>query len=162
MVEYVSPCIAVECIETSRVFYEKLLGQTVKYDFGENVTYNGTFAIQLKPHFASMIGKSDKELKSRPNNFELAFETEDLDAFIVKLNNWDSEIKYLHDIIEHDWGQRVIRFYDPSDNVIEVGEKMESVVMRYLRNGLSIKAISQKTQFPVDFVQSCKTLLDNE
>ncbi len=153
MVEYVSPCIAVECIETSRVFYEKLLGQTVKYDFGENVTYNGTFAIQLKPpHFASMIGKSDKELKSRPNNFELAFETEDLDAFIVKLNNWDSEIKYLHDIIEHDWGgQRVIRFYDPpSDNVIEVGEK----------NGIGCyevfkKWIKHKSNFSEDTV-SCR------
>ncbi|MDC7124333.1 MAG: VOC family protein [Spirochaetales bacterium] len=156
MMKYVAPCIAVNNIEESRDFYENLLGQRVKYDFGENITYEGMFSIQLKPHFAKMINLSTDELKTKPNNFEITFETEDLDAFIKKLKNSKYDVVYLHDIIEHEWGQRVIRFYDPSQNVIEVGEDMKVVCIRYLNKGMSIEETAAKTQFPVEFVKNCK------
>lgn len=153
--KYVATCVAVNNIKESRDFYENLLGQVVKYDFGENVTYEGMFAIQLKPHFAKMIQVDEKDLAIKPNNFELTFETEGLDEFMLKLKNSKFNIEYLHDVIEHLWGQRVIRFYDPSENVIEVGEDMEVVVKRYLRQGLTIEETAERTQYPVKFVKKC-------
>ena len=30
-------------------------------------------------------------------------------------------ITYVHDVVEYGWGQRVVRFYDPDGNLIEVG-----------------------------------------
>ena len=53
------------------------------------------------------------------NNVELAFETSDFDGFLEKLNQYP-QIERLNDVIEHDWGQRVIRFYDLDQHLIEV------------------------------------------
>ncbi len=39
------------------------------------------------------------------------------------------EIEYLGEVIEHSWGQRVIRFYDLDGHLIEVGEDMKMVKM---------------------------------
>ena len=47
------------------------------------------------------------------------FEEEDLDAFCEHLKQFD--IFYVHPLFEHRWGQRVVRFYDPDGNLIEVG-----------------------------------------
>lgn len=148
------PLIVVADIEVSRNFYENVLNQKVKYDFGENIMYEGDFAIQLKSHFANMITLNEADITAKSNNFELYFEEENIDDFIEKLKNI-SQIQYIHRLIEHPWGQRVIRFYDPDMNIIEVGETMESVVKRFLRQGLSIKETAKRTQHPIEFVKQC-------
>ena len=160
--KYVCPCIAVDSIEESREFYESLLGQTVKFDFGENVAFDGMFAIQLKPHFAAMINRRPDDLKDRPNNMELTFETEDLDAFLKTLDASKFAVRRLHDVIEHPWGQRVIRFYDPSDHIVEVGEAMSVVVTRFLEQGMTVEEAAARTQFPVDFVAACRDRMNGE
>ena len=55
MLKIVSPLVVVEDIGRSRHFYEQLLGQKVKFDFGPNVTFEGDFAIHLKSHFQSLL-----------------------------------------------------------------------------------------------------------
>ena len=67
--KYICPLITVADIKKSLDFYEKVLEQKVKYDFGENVTFEGDFAIHLKTHFKGLI--DDKEIKTECNNFEL-------------------------------------------------------------------------------------------
>jgi catechol 2,3-dioxygenase-like lactoylglutathione lyase family enzyme len=153
---YVGPCIAVNDIKESRDFYENLLGQKVKYNFGENISYEGTFAIQLKPHFARMIHLNEDDLTAGSNNFEIAMETEDLDGFIKNLKGSRFKVEFLHDTVEHAWGQRVVRFYDPSRNIIEVGETMKVVCLRYLNQGLSLEETAAKTQHPLEFVKQCR------
>ncbi|GAA0176632.1 glyoxalase [Clostridium sediminicola] len=148
------PLVVVSNIDIARNFYEKVLNQKVKYDFGENVTYEGDFAIQLKPHFANMITINEDRILGESNNFELYFEENNIDGFIDKLKS-NKEIQYIHDLIEHPWGQRVIRFYDPDKNIIEVGECMESVVKRFLNRGLSIEETAKRTQHPIEFVEKC-------
>lgn len=148
------PLIVVSNIEQSRCFYEKILNQQIKYDFGENITYEGDFSIQLKPHFANMITIDEKNIKSKSNNFELYFEEDDIERFVQKLKSF-KEIKLIHDLIEHPWGQRVIRFYDPDYHIIEVGENMESVIRRFIGKGLSIEDTAKITQHPIDFVKQC-------
>ena len=47
--------IVVEDIEKSKNFYEKVLGQTIKIDYGENVTFVGDFAIHKESHFQNHL-----------------------------------------------------------------------------------------------------------
>ncbi len=149
------PLIVVKDINVSRNFYENILNQKVKYDFGENVMYEGDFSIQLKSHFAKMITINQNDIISKPNNFELYFEVENIDDFLQTLERTKYEIEFIHELIEHSWGQRVIRFYDPDMHIIEVGESIESVVKRFLNQGLSVEETAKRTQHPIEFVRQC-------
>ncbi len=143
----------VEDVDKSKKFYESLLGQKVKYDFGENVTFEGNFSIHQSLHFSEMVSVDPKRIFTKSNNSELYFETEDISAFTERLENSEYEIEYLHKLREHSWAQRVIRFYDLDKHIIEVGEQMESVVKRLLHEGKSVEEVAAKTQYPVSFVE---------
>jgi len=147
------PLIVVTDISTSRKFYEDVLTQKVVLDFGENITFEGDFSLQSKDSWANFIHKSKNTILSKPDNFELYFEEEQFDEFVKRLKSF--EIKYVHDIIEYSWGQRVIRFYDPDMHMIEVGESMITVIKRFITQGLSIEETAERTQYTVDFVKSC-------
>jgi catechol 2,3-dioxygenase-like lactoylglutathione lyase family enzyme len=149
--KFVCPLIVVRDIEVSRAFYETVLGQKVLHDLGENVSFEGGFAIHLRPHFACLIDANEDEIVSGPKNAELYFEEDDLDAFLKRLATLD--INYVHELREQPWGQRVVRFYDPDLHIIEVGEPMEGVVMRFLKAGLSIEETAGRTSMPVEFVR---------
>lgn len=149
---FICPLIVVNNMEISRNFYEKVLDQKVQYDFGENVSFEGGFAIHLKSHFSELININKNDIVQKSNNSELYFEEADLDSFLQKLKDMDS-IEYVHGLKEQPWGQRVIRFYDPDMHIIEVGEPMESVVKRLLSEGLSVEETSKRTSMPEEFVR---------
>ena len=54
------------------------------------------------------------------------------------------DIEYLGEVIEHSWGQRVIRFYDLDGRIIEVGEDMKMVIKRFLATDMTMEEISVK------------------
>jgi len=141
-------------MEISKNFYESMLNQNVQFDFGENVSFESGFAIHLKSHFSDLIGINKNDIVQRSNNSELYFEEEDFDSFLKKLEGMDS-VEYVHELKEQPWGQRVIRFYDPDMHIIEVGEPMESVVRRFLNEGLSIEETVKRTLMPEEFVRQC-------
>jgi catechol 2,3-dioxygenase-like lactoylglutathione lyase family enzyme len=149
--KFVCPLIVVNDIEISRAFYETVLGQKVLHDLGENISFEGGFAIHLRSHFSNLIGVDESEILEGPKNAELYFEEDDLDAFLGRLATLD--LNYVHELREQPWGQRVVRFYDPDLHIIEVGEPMESVVMRFLKAGLSIEETAGRTSMPVEFVR---------
>ncbi|KHD37683.1 glyoxalase [Clostridium acetobutylicum] len=146
------PLIVVNDINISRKFYEEVLCQKIKYDFGENVVYEGDFSLQLKSHFANMIDIDEKSIKFQSNGFELYFEEDNIEEFLNKLKQ-NKSINYVHNLLEHPWGQRVIRFYDPDMHIIEVGESMEGVIKRFFNEGMSIDEITKRTQHPLEFVK---------
>ncbi len=150
--KFICPLIVVNNIEVSRSFYEKVLNQKVQCDFGENISFEGGFAIHLKSHFSDLININKSDILQKANNCELYFEEDDLDSFLQKLKNIES-IEYVHGLKEQPWGQRVIRFYDPDMHIIEVGEPMESVVRRFLSNGLSIEETVKSTLMSEEFVK---------
>ncbi len=152
--KFCCPLILVQDVVKSRHFYEQVLNQKVKFDFGENLLFEGDFSIQQKQHFANMVLLDEKAILDGANHFELYFEEEDMDAFLKKLDGIPG-IQYLHPVLEHSWGQRVIRFYEPDQNIIEVGESMASVVRRFISQGLSVAETAQRTQHPVEFVLKC-------
>jgi catechol 2,3-dioxygenase-like lactoylglutathione lyase family enzyme len=151
---FICPLIVVRDIGVSRAFYEEVLGQNVVYDLGENVIFEGGFAIHLRSHFSDLIGVAENDIVQGSNNAELYFEEEDLDAFLERLKGMDS-VKLVHGLVEQPWGQRAIRLYDPDMHIIEVGEPMESVVRRFLGRGLSVEETARRTSMPEEFVRQC-------
>ena len=85
------------------------------------------------------------------NAVELVFEETEMDKFIEHLKGFD--IEYVHDIVEHSWGQRVIRFYDPDYHIIEVGEDMKMVVMRFINSGMTNEQVAERMRVPLEHVQ---------
>ena len=65
-----------------------------------------------------------KDVISENNSCELYFEEKDIEMFIEKLEKLYPSIQYVNKLMEHSWGQRVIRFYDLDGNLIEVGTPM--------------------------------------
>ena len=51
---------------------------------------------------------ANKDVSLHNNAVELVFDETEMDKFIEHLKGFD--IEYVHDIVEHSWGQRVIRF----------------------------------------------------
>ena len=56
---------------------------------------------------------------------------------------------------EHRWGQRAVRFYDPDHHVIEVGERMDTVVRRFLQSGMTREQVARRMDVPLKFVEDC-------
>lgn len=149
---YVCPLIVVRNIKTARGFYENILEQKVKFNFGENVTFEGDFAIHLEEHYLRLLGERNNNELRKMHNFELYFETDEIERIMRKLK--EKDVNFLHEITEQPWGQRVMRFYDPDLHIVEVGETMESVVLRYHGTGMSLKEISDRTSMPEEFVEN--------
>lgn len=75
---------------------------------------------------------------------ELYFEEEDFDGFLEKLAR-RGDIRYIGDgVKEAARGQRSVRFYDPDDHIVEVGESMKRVIGRFLASGLSMEETSRR------------------
>ncbi|MHC1683074.1 MAG: VOC family protein [Clostridiaceae bacterium] len=151
---FLNPMIVVSDMERSKRFYYEVLGLEVFVDFGANVTLTGGIALQTKDTWATFIQKQDSEISFGGNVTELYFEEDDFVGFIEKISNIEG-IDYIHKVIQHSWGQRVIRFYDPDKHIIEVGENMIMVVKGFVNSGLSIEETATRMDVSVDYVESC-------
>lgn len=148
--KFVCPLLVVADMQRARRFYETVLGLNVIVDFGENITFEGNFALHQQAHFQSLI--DGKDIKSGGNDFELYFEYDDMDEINIRLNN--NQVELVHPMREQPWRQRVVRFYDPDRHIIEIGESMEFLCYRLHREGLSPEVISQTTMMPEPFVKA--------
>lgn len=92
-------------------------------DFGANKTLTGGLCLQTLESRETFI--ETKKVSFGANNAEMYFEEDDFDDFAERLK--DFALQYVHEIKEHRWGQRVVRFYDPDQHIIEVGENMQAV-----------------------------------
>lgn len=153
-IRFTSTLIAVSDMNASRAFYERLLGQEVEYDFGENLSFKGGFALHQRDHFHALLGSSaairDSSRKTR-YDMELYFECEDIEAVDERLRT--EGVPYVHPLREQPWAQRVIRVFDPDGTIVEIGEPMPSVVVRLARQGLEEDAIAARTSIPLREVQ---------
>lgn len=153
--KYTCTVISVSDINLSRKFYEDLLGLELYQNYGINISF--TCGLSLQQEFDWLINLPKEEILKKSNNIELCFEEENFDNFIEKLKKYPN-IKYLGDIIEHSWGQRVVRFYDLDGHLIEVGESMKIVINRFLATGLTMDEISIKMEASVEDLEK---LLNN-
>lgn len=140
----------VKDIEISKTFYKELFGLEVVTDFGENVVLTEGLVLQEQKLWETFL---EKKVHVGGNDAELYFEENDIDAFLEKLEKSSFPIEYLNKCKEHDWGQRVIRIYDPDQHVIEIGEAMEYVARRFLKAGMTIEQVAKKTQMPIPLIE---------
>lgn len=148
--KYICPLVVVSDIKRSREFYENILAQTIKADFGENIIFVGDFAIHQKKHFKSLL--NNVEIKEKSNNFELYFEHDDLEGIVINIKNLGLE--FVHEIVEQPWKQQVVRFYDYDKNMIEIGERMEHVAFRLSKQNYSLEEICKITYLSTESVES--------
>ena len=118
--KYTCVLISVADINAARKFYEGLFGLEVYQDYGRNIAFTCGLALQ-----------------------------QDFDGFLNKLKKYP-DIEYLGDVIEHSWGQRVIRFYDLDGHIIEVGENMKMVIQRFLNTGMTTEEVSARMDVSVE------------
>ena len=129
-----------------------MFGLEVYQDYGRNVAFTCGLALQQDFDWLVNIPK-DKVLK-KSNNAEVVFEEQDFDDFLNKLEEYP-EIEYLGEVIEHSWGQRVIRFYDLDGHLIEVGEDMKMVIRRFLNTGMTMEEVSERMDVSRGIWKSC-------
>ena len=153
--KFKNPLLVVSDMEKSKKFYKDVLNLRVIMDFGANVTLTGGLCLQTKETWMGFIDAKEEDIIFGGNNAEIYFEEDDFDAFAEKLKGID-DIDYVHPVIEHRWGQRVVRFYDPDRHIIEVGENMKTVTRRFLDSGMTEEEVAVRMDVPLEFVQSCK------
>lgn len=146
--------IVVKDIEKSKAFYRDLFGLHVITDLGENVILSEGLVLQEQELWEKFI---ERTVRNGRNDAELYFEENDMDSFLRKLENSDFEIEYVNHLMEQDWGQRVIRIYDLDRHVIEVGESIDYVVRRLLKQGMTAEQVAEKTRLPLAQIEGMKT-----
>ena len=113
--------IVVNDIERSISFYRNLFGLEVILDNDGNVILTEGLVLQEAKIWQGFVGR---DIIPQNNAAELYFEEPDLEGFVKKLEAYQEPIQYVNPLMEHSWGQKVVRFYDPDGNLIEVGTPM--------------------------------------
>ena len=110
--------IVVKDMEKSIAFYRELFGLEVILDNDGNVILTEGLVLQDAKIWSDFIGQ---DILPKNHASELDFEERNIEAFVEKLDNYREPIEYVNRLMTHSWGQKVIRFYDPDGNLIEVG-----------------------------------------
>lgn len=147
--KYQGCLLAVRNIAVSKHFYEKVLHQKGVMDMGVHVTYEG---FSLQEGYAELIGMAADRVKECSHNFQLYFEVEDLDNVYAEMKKV-SGLKWVHEIREYPWGQRDIRVYDPDMHIVEIAEDMNTVIKRFIAQGMSAEKVANRTMFPLEVVK---------
>ena len=110
--------IAVSDMDRAIKFYKEIFGLQVILDQDGNVIMSEGLVLQDAKIWQQFL---DKELISKNNMTELYFEEADIEGLVKRLEESDFEIEFVNKLMTHSWGQKVVRFYDPDGNLIEVG-----------------------------------------
>lgn len=135
--------IVVKDIKKAEKYYHDLFGLETLVDNDGNMILSGGLVLQEEKHWRGFIGK---DVIPKNNACELYFEEENVDEFFEKLKTLYPETEFVNLPMTHSWGcgcpvdtsaesrstdragrrdQRVVRFYDPDGNLIEVGTPVE-------------------------------------
>lgn len=110
--------IVVKDIERARKYYEDVFGLVTLRDFDGNMIMTGGLVLQQENYWRDFL---DADVVPRNNSCELYFEHEDVEEFVSRLKKLYPQTEFVNELMTHDWGQTVVRFYDLDGNLIEVG-----------------------------------------
>lgn len=110
--------IVVKDIKKSKQFYHDLFGLNMILDNDGNMILTEGLVLQDEKVWKGFL---EKDIIPKSNSCELYFEERNIEAFIEKLEKLYPSIEYVHRLMTHSWGQKVVRFYDLDGNLIEVG-----------------------------------------
>ena len=113
--------IVVENIEEAKKFYHDLFGLETVLDNEGNMILTERLVLQEKKIWEEFLGKNTLP---ESNSCELHFEEKDIEGFVEKLERLYPSIQYVNRLMTLDWGQKMVQFYDPDGNLIEVRTPM--------------------------------------
>jgi hypothetical protein len=109
--------IIVDNLEESVRFYKDLFGlQVILKQEGNVILSEGLVLQDVNVWYES----TQIPTTSHNNMTELYFEENDMEGFIKKLESYDFCLNYVNKLTKLEGGQKLVRFYDPSGNLIEV------------------------------------------
>ncbi len=106
--------ITVENLERSKKFYKDLFGLDVILEKEGNAILTEGLVLQDKNVWKSVVGGN---VLHKNNASVLYFEEKEIEKFAERLGAYE----YIGSLVQHPWGRKTIRFYDPDGNLIEVG-----------------------------------------
>ena len=113
--------IVVKDIGRARQFYHDLFGLEMILDNDGNMILTEGLVLQDEKIWRQFL---NKDVIPQNNACELYFEEADIEGFVEKLEKYYPEVQYVNRFMTHSWGQRMVRFYNPDGNLIEVGTPM--------------------------------------
>lgn len=116
--KYKGTLIVVKDCKKALKFYSDVFGLQLIKDNDGNMELTDNLYLQESGYWETFTGKS---IVPKSNQSELYFEESDIEQFVNKLEKLYPETEYVNRLITHSWGQKVVRFYDPDGNLIEVG-----------------------------------------
>jgi len=149
---YHSVAVFVKNMDRSKEFYTGILDQDMDRDFGKNIILKSGISLwEVNPSHIIPKRLGDESINNeKAVRFELYFETDDVESVFRKLK--ENNVGFLHPIHEEPWGQKTIRFFDPDRHLIEIGESMETFVVR-LAKDMTPEQVSEKTSVPLSVVE---------
>lgn len=144
------PLFAVREMERSLAFYRNVLGLEVVNDFGANVALTGGLSLQTLETWAGFLDKSAEDIRFGGNDAEMYYVADDFDAFLGVLKD-HPEVKLVRPPVEHRWGQRAVRLYDPDGHIIEVGESLNKVAKRFRDSGLNEEGVARRMEISLEY-----------
>ena len=109
--------VVVDDMEESVRFYQEMFGlKVIMKQEGNTILSEGLVLQDVK------VWVDDIGLFTTPysNTSELYFEDNDVEGLVDKLTSSDILVRFQTDLTELGGGQKMVRFYDPSGNLIEV------------------------------------------
>jgi len=152
-ISFENPVLMVDDMERAKAFYCEVLDQKVRLDFGGALIFESGLSLWDVSDDHIITKKMGKEAIAgkKHASFELNFETDDIRACLDLLKN--HKVEFLHEINEEPWGQQTIRFFDPNGHLIEIGESLETFVIKFLKEGMTEEQVAVRTSVPLEKVR---------
>ena len=96
------------------------MGLKISKEYETIIMFENNFVIHKADVFYEYINKSYHGEKMGHDNVDFYFTTSDLYGFLKKLKA--EHVTFIHEIKQHDWGEKVIRIYDPDGHIVEIGD----------------------------------------
>ena len=117
---YKNPLVLVKDVENSKKFYTEVLGLKIVSDYNTFILFQVGFAIHDATLYYNYVNRTDVKLEDITCAFY--FTVDNLNELYQKLQ--ENDIELVHEIHEEEWGEKIIRCYDPDRHVIEIGEEI--------------------------------------
>lgn len=109
--------IVVSDLGRAKDFYREMFGLSVVLDGEDNVILTEGLVLQERTVWERAVGG-----KVTPKSLggELYFEELDLEGFVERLERYGGGVELVNGILEDSRGGKMVRFFDPDGNLIEV------------------------------------------
>ena len=139
MLKFKCPLLAVTDMEKSIRFYEEVIGDRVAMNFGENVQFEGGFALQGMVKWKTMLHNA--KVRRNGNASELYFEEDDFDGFIDYLKVIVDDVidgKPVRHMVETSVGRVIVNGIIPKEvgyvNTIISKKSLRDIIADVIKN----------------------------